>query len=83
MSESIEGIITEFIVDEFTDGDCEIHPDEDLFEEGILDSMSFMRLLEFFEVRFDVQVPMVDITMDRFNTISRAVAHLRSQGATV
>ena len=82
MSESIEGIITEFIMEEFMDGD-ELHPDEDLFEEGILDSMSFMRLLEFFEVRFDVQVPMADITMDRFNTISRAVAHLRSQGATV
>ena len=83
MSESIEDIITEFIIDEFMDGDGELDPDEDLFEEGILDSMSFMRLLEFFEVRFDVRVPMADITMDRFNTISRAVAHLRSQGATV
>jgi len=83
MTESIQDIITEFILEEFMDGEGELDPDEDLFEEGILDSMSFMRLLEFFEVRFDVRVPMADITMDRFNTIYRAVAHLRSQGATV
>lgn len=83
MSETLESVVCDYIIEEFLFGEGEVDPDEDLFEAGILDSMTFLRLLEFLDHRFGVSVPMADITMDRFNSVSRVVAHLKSQGATV
>lgn len=83
MSETLDSVVHDFILEEFLYGDGEVDPDEDLFEAGVLDSMTFLRLLEFLDQRFGVEVHMGDITMDRFNTVNRVVGYLRSQGATV
>jgi len=82
MTESLESIVLEFIVEECLYGDGELDPDEDLFEAGVLDSMTFLRMLEFLDQRFGVEVHMGDITTDRFNTVNRVVGYLKSQGAT-
>jgi len=83
MEETLLSVVTDFIIEDFLYGDGEVDPDEDLFEAGILDSMSFLRLLEFLDHRFGVSVHMGDITMDRFNTVHRVVGYLQSQGASV
>ena len=83
MSETIDSVVHDFIIEEFLYGDGDVDPDEDLFEAGVLDSMTFLRLLEFLDQRFGVEVHMGDITMDRFNTVNRVVGYLISQGATV
>ena len=83
MNSTLESVVTEFLVEEVLYGEGEVDPDEDLFEAGILDSMTFLRLIEFLDRRFGVTPDMGDMAMDRFNTVNRVVAHLRSMNATV
>ena len=83
MDQTLSSVVTDFIVEDILYGDGEIDPDEDLFEAGILDSMTFLRLMEFLDQRFGVVTDMGDMAMDRFNTVNRVVAHLRAMNATV
>ena len=83
MSETINSVVYDFVVEDFLYGDGEVHPDEDLIEAGVLDSMTFLRLIEFLHERFGVEVNLGDLTMDRFSTINRVVSYLIAQGATV
>lgn len=60
-----------------------LHVDEpeavdDLFEAGVLDSLSFVTLLAALEREFDIQVPVDALEFDRFGSvaaIARYVAH--------
>lgn len=81
MSTAISQTIAHFISEEFMFGDPPPSSDEDLFAAGILDSMSFLRLLAFFGDRFGVEVSMADITMEKFSTIAKASAYLEKAGA--
>lgn len=83
MSTAISDVIARFISEEFMFGDPPPPHDEDLFASGILDSMSFLRLLAFFGDRFGVEVGMADITMEKFSTVSKAAAYLEKAGARV
>jgi acyl carrier protein len=83
MAKTLASVVTEFLLEDILYGEGEIDPDEDLYEAGVLDSMSFLRLIEFLEQRFGVVTDMEDMHMDRFNTVNRVVAHLRAMNATV
>lgn len=83
MNPDLSTLVAQFISEEFMFGDPPPPPDEDLFASGILDSMSFLRLLAFFGDRFGVEVSMADITMDRFSTIDKATVYLTNAGAKV
>ena len=83
MNNTLESVVTEFLVEEVLYGEGDLDPDEDLVEAGVLDSMSFLRLIEFLDERFGVTPDMGDMAMDRFSTVNRVVAHLRSMNATV
>ena len=50
-------------------GKVTIEPDDHLFEAGILDSMGMMKLVRFIEMRFTLQVPFEDMTLENFRTI--------------
>lgn len=78
---NLEDDLSAFILDEFMFGEGEVPVDVDLFEEGILDSMSFLQLLEHFRVRYGVEVEMADITLDGFRTVQKAARYLASHGA--
>ena len=83
MANTLASVVTAFILEEILYGEEDLDPDEDLYEAGILDSMSFLRLIEFLDHRFGVVTDMEDMDMDRFNTVNRVVAHLRAMHATV
>ena len=83
MAPTLASIVTEFIVEEILYGDEELEPDEDLFEAGVLDSMSFLRLIDFLEQRFGVITDMEDMDMHHLNTVNRVVEHLRAMNATM
>ena len=83
MAPTLASIVTEFIVEEILYGDEDLEPDEDLFEAGVLDSMTFLRLIDFLEQRFGVITDMEDMDMHHLNTVNRVVDHLRAMNATM
>ena len=80
MGQTLEDILTAFIVEEFLYGDGTVSVDEDLCAAGILESMSFLRLLAFLDDRFGVTVAVEDITLDRFDTVRKTADYLRAHG---
>ena len=48
----------------------------DLFEEGLLDSLSFIDLLTLLESRFGLQVEVEQLEFDNFRTIDRIVGFI-------
>jgi acyl carrier protein len=50
-------------------------PDVDLFDTGVLDSLSFATLLVGLETEFRMRVPLEEIDLERFRSL-RAVAEL-------
>jgi len=47
--------------------------DTDLFQEGVLDSLSFVNLLFHLEREFGLVIPLEDLELDRFRSV-RAIA---------
>jgi len=45
--------------------------DTDLFDTGILDSMGFVELLATLEEEFGIRVPLDDVDMDTFRSLTR------------
>ena len=83
MAPTLASIVTEFIVEEILYGDGDLEPDEDLFDAGVLDSMTFLRMIDFLEQRFGVITDMEDMDMHHLNTVNRVVDHLRAMNATM
>lgn len=77
-SDAIAAQVEQYIVGQFLGGEGPLERDADLFGEGILDSFGFMLVLTFLQDAFGVQVPMRDITMDRFDTIDKIAAQVRA-----
>ncbi len=63
-----------------TQGDqIALRPDDDLLMEG-LDSIGFLRLIEFLEDRFSIEVPASDVTVEQFGTVERITRYVSSKG---
>ena len=54
-------------------------PDTDLFESGLLDSLSFVDLLVSLEVEFGTTIRLDDLEVDNFRSIDRIATFLRSR----
>lgn len=56
-------------------------PETDLFDSGLLDSLSFVELLARLETRFGTKVSLEDLEIDRFRSVARIAAfvHERSR----
>jgi acyl carrier protein len=69
--------VTQYIVEEFApDIDAsELHPDYDLLENGIIDSLGLLTVLAWAEDTFGVNVDVADVGEDDFRTV-RAICSL-------
>ena len=52
--------------------------DEDLFEAGILDSLSFVDMLVALEREFSIQIPLDQVDLNDFRSISRIATYVAS-----
>ena len=52
--------------------------DEDLFEAGILDSLSFVDMLVALEREFSIQIPLDQVDLNDFRSVSRIGAYIAS-----
>ncbi len=65
----MEEKIIDFIQNELVSGGIEISSGEDLLGSGLIESMAMMRLIEYVEVEFSIQVQPQDMTIDNFISV--------------
>jgi D-alanine--poly(phosphoribitol) ligase subunit 2 len=56
------------------------HPDADLFELGVLDSLAFVQLLVALEEEFDVRVSLDNVDVDMFRSVGKIAVFIESVG---
>ena len=61
------------IIDELFMEDVSDMMDEDLFDDGVLDSMGTVELIVELENRFDIRVPVSEFGRDDWNTANKIV----------
>ena len=49
----------------------ELEKSDNLLESGIIDSLGMMKLINFMERKFNVQIPFGDITVENFMTVGK------------
>ena len=75
MKEQVFDIIENIAgTDEFRD-----HPDMDLFEEGLLDSMKAIMLIVELEAAFDVTLPPSEMDRNDWNTADKIVTRIEEK----
>lgn len=62
-------IIT-YIQTEITAG-ITIDKNDNLLREGIIDSMGMMKLVRFIEMKFQIQIPFEDMTVENFMSVEK------------
>lgn len=78
---NINNVIERFIVNEImmTDDQTKIDPDEDLLENGVLDSLALIRLIGFIEEQFEITVEDGEVTPNNFQTLNVMTAFIASK----
>jgi len=69
-------LLTEIAVDL---GKKSLDPNEDLLEQGIIDSLGIMKLVLFLEESYGIQVDDQDITPENFQCLSSMVKYVEQQ----
>lgn len=64
-------ILIDYVQSELAKGrKSQIHPEDDLLSEGILDSLGILQLVSFIEETFNVEIDDEDVVLENFMTIS-------------
>ncbi|HEY0945240.1 MAG TPA: acyl carrier protein [Opitutaceae bacterium] len=50
-----------------------------LYSGGVLSSMAHLKLVQFLERRFDVAIPMWEVSIDNFDTVEQIAAYVESK----
>ena len=72
-------LLREFIVEDLLADEFPIGLDDNLLADGMIDSLSVVRLVAFIEDEFGHTVPPDDITIDHFGTVNQLADYLESQ----
>ena len=77
-ADHIELALTAYILsDVINDSSLEtLRADEDLLEDGMVDSLGIMRLVAFIEQKFGFSVPAQDVTVENFMSVEAIVTYL-------
>jgi len=79
----VEPLIRDFIAQKILFSDTgSPHPDDASFlQEGIIDSLGVMELVEFVQQTFGVKVEQSDVTPEHFDSVARLAAFVRRRAA--
>ena len=66
----IKDALTQFISSELLEDEDLIGADENLLADGVIDSLSMLRLIGFIEASFNIKVPPEHFTIEHFRTIA-------------
>lgn len=75
--------LTQFITQELLDepDGSDLAPDDNLLLSGLIDSLGVMRLVNFIEETFQVEVQPEDVTIENFRTINVIADYLQRRTA--
>lgn len=82
MSDSINSIVSTFLIDNFRFGDTSvaITPDESLIEAGFIDSTGVLELVAFLEERFGIMVDDADIVPENLDSLAAIARYVEKKG---
>jgi acyl carrier protein len=77
----IVGALSKFIVEEIAadSGKKSLTSDEDLLEQGIIDSLAIMKLVLFIEETFGIEVADDDVIPENFQCVESMVAYIEGK----
>lgn len=62
-------ILKKYISEELLNGSISINVEDDLLGNDLVDSMGIMRLIAFIEERYDLKIPLEDVTIENFISV--------------
>lgn len=71
--------IQKYINEEIRNGDSPVGIDEDLLSDGMIDSISMVRLITFIEETCAIEIPPEDLIIENFETIRVMVDYLQKR----
>ena len=71
--------MTEFIEKQLLGDQQKVSDDQDLLTNGLVDSISVMRLVTFIELETGQQIPPQDVTLENFCTVNAIAQYLKNQ----
>ncbi len=79
MSDDTASRIHTFIADDLLMGQgVEFGNDDSLLEEGIIDSLGLLEIVNFIEAEFELSVEDEDVTLDNFGTVSAIASYVEA-----
>jgi len=81
-TENITDAVKNFIANELMySGDAKLNDTTDLIEEGVIDSISLLRLVGFLEEQCKIEVPDEDLVPENFRSLSAIRAYVSRASA--
>jgi len=77
IQESLEKVILNEIAGGL--GKKSLDPDENLLEQGIIDSLGLMKLVVYMEEHFDMEVPDEEIVPENFQSLNSVATFIKQQ----
>jgi acyl carrier protein len=71
--------LRQYIIDKCLYGEGELDDDALLFEEGIMDSIGLVKMLNFIEETFNISFEMSDVTVENFSSLAMIMETLESK----
>ena len=79
MTEEIETILKTFIVTELAPNNLEIEDDTSLFSTRAISSINLMRLIEFMENSYLIEIKPMEVVLENLDSIDQIAAFIRSK----
>jgi D-alanine--poly(phosphoribitol) ligase subunit 2 len=82
MSDTIKekvGAIISVTVKENQGLDVDLTNDQSLINDGILDSINIVKVVQVLQKEFDIEITAADITLDNFDTISAIIGFVKTR----
>ena len=81
MDKEIETILWEYIKKNFMphNSDLRFEYDENLLNDGIIDSAGLVSFVDFIEEEFDLQIPEDDLLPEYFSSLTTSADYIRSK----
>lgn len=73
----VQETLKQFISEELLNSQINVNVDDNLLSDGMLDSLSMVRLVGFIEETFDFQIPPEDLVIENFRTITVIADYLQ------
>ncbi len=77
---NLQSVLTDYIQAELAKGrKSNIHPNDDLLSEGVIDSLGILQLVAFIEDKFNVHVADEDVVLENFQSVAALSSYVQAR----